>query len=154
LQESLVVLVEFTKIINTVHDHGKALDSKSGGKPRVFFRVNAGHFEYLWVHHAAAQNLQPPATKEYIDFHARFCKGKVATTEADFNVGSKHLPEKVLDSTLQVTKIEHSSLFQGQDFNLMKHERVRGINSVTAIDTSRSDNSQWRLSLAELTNLH
>lgn len=51
-QESKVVLVEQTEVVDSKLQHGDAFDSHSEGEARDGLRVIAHHFEHLRVHHA------------------------------------------------------------------------------------------------------
>ena len=55
-----------TQIIDAVTQHSKALYAQAEGKTAIFFVVDVHVFKYLWMHHAAAANLQPARNRKAV----------------------------------------------------------------------------------------
>mmetsp|Transcript_4860 Transcript_4860/g.6818 ORF Transcript_4860/g.6818 Transcript_4860/m.6818 type:complete len:291 (+) Transcript_4860:214-1086(+) len=154
LQESFIILVKFTNISNSMNDHGKTLHTESSSKSRILVRINTSHFEYIWIDHTTSQYFKPLATEEHIYLHTRLRERKVRSTETYINLRSKHFSQEVLHCSLQMTNIQLSPLIQCQNLNLMKNHRMRRIDIILAVHTSRGNHPQRRLPLAQLPNLH
>jgi len=106
--------------------------------------------------HAAAQNLQPsgsladlalriPAGTEkaaHVDFGGRLGELKITGAEADFDVAAEQHPDELLQSSLQMRKID--AAIHQQSFHLMEHGGVRGVRIVFPEYLSWSDDLNGR----------
>ena len=59
VQESNVVLIEQTDIVDLEAAHNHTLQTDAEGVAGVFIRVDAAHLKHLGVNHAAAEDLDP-----------------------------------------------------------------------------------------------
>lgn len=58
-QKPHITALQKSHIFNPVFEHDEAGESKSKGKPLIFFGINFSFFEHIGVNHARAENLQP-----------------------------------------------------------------------------------------------
>src|SRR5690242_1815617 len=86
-----VAFVERPQVRNAVLQHSDALDTEAEGEPLVLARIKTAIGEHAWMHHAAAEDLQPvPAFPQLaglaapadIDLHRGLGEREVARAEA------------------------------------------------------------------------
>lgn len=112
LQESGVVFVQKSHIINLIFQQCNTLQAHTKCETSVFFRVNAAHFKDMGVNHTAAQDLDPAGSftetasfasaLEAGNIHlcAWLCEREVVGTEFRLSLRSEQFFGKLLQSTL------------------------------------------------------
>ena len=112
LQESYVILVEITHIVNIPLTHYDTFDTHTEGKAGVFFGIDAASAQYVGMYHARAQDLDPAlalaqtaalaAANEagYVNLRRGLGKGEMVGTEAKLGFGTEHLFGKQFKHTL------------------------------------------------------
>ena len=102
-QETYIVLTEQADIVDAIFIHGGPFYAHAKCKPGVFVVIDAAIFQHFRVDHAAAQYFEPAGAFAYgtscamtygaadIHFSAWLRKGKIAWSEADTHIFSKHL---------------------------------------------------------------
>src|SRR6266446_2370576 len=116
------------------------------------------------MHHAAAQNLQPPglladraaasAAEHTADEHldARLCVGKEARTEQYLRAVLEELLQKRRQRAFQVG--QRDALADDEPLDLLEHRRMREVKIVAAIHFAWYDDANGRLVALHVANLH
>jgi hypothetical protein len=60
-QELQIILEKQTEIVHSILQHGEPLDPHAKRVARELFRVNVDIQQYVRMHHAATENLEPAA---------------------------------------------------------------------------------------------
>ena len=145
LQKSQIVLDEVPNIVDGIFSHRNPLNPEAEGPAAVNFRINFARGEDVRMHHSAAAQLDPPlfVLEPDIDFSAGLGEGKEAWPEADFGGAAEIGADELHDGAFE---IDHGHIFvHDQCFELMKHEQVRGIDGVGAINPAGDDNADGGL---------
>ena len=136
-QETNVVIIENTKVVNTVFQHGNAFHTQTEGKAPELSAVVARHFKNIGMHHAGAENFDPTGitagTAAFaaanaagnIHFGAGFGKREITGTEADLTVFAEELTHHFEQRPFQVG---HGDIFvDDKPFHLVEHGRMGGV---------------------------
>src|SRR5579859_3207317 len=170
-EEADVVLEENLDIVDLVFEHGQAIDAHSEGKAADFFGVVVDEAVDGGIDHACAEKFDPTrafalgagaatggrarAAAENagdIEFDARLGERKIAWAETRFYAGAEELFDEVFDGAGEIA--EGDVRIDGQAFDLMEDEGVRGVGIVAAIDLAWNDDAHGRLALFHGANLH
>ena len=164
VQESNVVLIEQTDIVDLETAHNHTLQTDAEGVAGVFIRVDAAHLKHLGVNHAAAEDLDPAlalaeraaftVAAVALDIHLRRRLGEreVMRTETNDRVLAVQLFGEQLEDTLEVRHAD--ALIDNQTLDLMEQRRVGCVNGVRTVNTARRDNADRRLALFHRADLH
>ena len=125
-QETDVVFIQQTHVVNFILKQGNTLQSHAKCESGIRVRVNTAHLQYMGVHHAASQNLYParpltePAARTaafetgHIHLGAGFRKGEVMGTELYLCLRPEQLSGEFSQRSLQVRKgnipVNHKAL--------------------------------------------
>ena len=102
MEESYVVLVEVTHIVNVVLEHYDSLNAETECKAAVYLGIDSAVAENLRMYHTAAEDLDPALalTKSAslasagkagnVDLSRGLCEGEMVGTEADSCVLTEH----------------------------------------------------------------
>ena len=164
MQESNVVLIEQTDIVDLEAAHNHTLQTDAEGVAGVFIRVDAAHLKHLGVNHAAAEDLDPAlalaeraaftVAAVALDIHLRRRLGEreVMRTETNNRVLAVQLLCEQLENALQVAHAD--ALIDNQTLDLMEQRRVGCVNGVRTVNTARRNNADRRLALFHRADLH
>src|ERR1700722_710224 len=166
-----VVLKENLDVVDLVFQHGQAVDAHAEGEAADFFGVIVDEAVDGGVDHAGTEEFDPTGAFALgasaatcgrataaaedagdVEFDARLGKRKVAGAEAGFYPGAEELFDEIFDGAGEVA--EGDVRVDGQTFDLMEDERVRGVGVVAPIDLAGDDNANGRLALFHSANLH
>src|SRR5208282_2519745 len=169
-QETHVVLKKHLNVVDSVFQHGEAVDADAEGKTADFFRIVIYETVDRGIDHARPKEFDPAGSFALAAGAARFCgaaaaaenaggveldgwfgERKIAGAEASFYAFAEELLHKIVDGAGEVA--ESNVCIDGQTFNLVKHERVRGIRIVSAVDLAGNNNSHGRLAFLHGVNL-
>src|ERR1700675_1535894 len=170
-EEADVVLKENLDVIDLVFQHGQAIDAHAEGEAADFFGVVVDEAVDGGVDHAGAEEFDPTGAFALVasaatcgraaaaaedagdvEFDARLGERKVARAKAGFYPGAEELFDEIFDGAGEIA--EGDVRIDGETFDLMEDERVRGVRVVAAIDLAGDDNANGRLLLFHGANLH
>src|ERR1041384_6074786 len=142
-QEADAVLEERLDVVDAVFEHPQAIHAHSEGEPAELFRVVANKAVDRGIDHSGAEQFDPsrafalPAARAVrrhataaaenagdVEFDARFGKREITGTKTSFHAGAEILPHEIFDGAGEIA--ERDVGIDGQPFNLVKHEGVRG----------------------------
>src|SRR5258706_3733589 len=141
LQESQIVLDEMPYVVDAVLSHGNALDAEAKGPAGVNFRINFARGEDVRMNHSAAAQLDPPlfVLEPDINLRAGFGEREKAGAEADFGGAAEIGADELHDGAFE---INHGHvLVDDEGFELVEHEKVRGVDGVGSIDAAGDDDA-------------
>src|SRR5215831_2748568 len=170
-EEAHVALKKELNIVDAVFQHGEAVDAEAEGKAADFFRVVVDEAVDRRVDHARAKELDPSralalaahaaglgvagaAAKDArsVEFDRRLRERKIAWTETRFHVFAEELSDEVVNRSGEIAKSD--VLVDGQAFDLMEHEGVRGVGIIAPVNLAWDDDAHGRLALLHGANLH
>ena len=140
MQESYVVLVEQTDVVDLEAAHDRALQADAERIAGILLRVDAAGFEHLGVHHAAAEDLDPAlslaeraaravaAVALDIHFRGRLGEREVVRAEADDRVLAVQLFGEQLEDALEVGHAD--ALIDNQTLDLVEQRRMGRVDRV------------------------
>ena len=140
LEETGVVFINQTHIVNAVIFHGNSLNAHTESKAAVFVGIYTAVGENVGVYHTCAEDLYPAlvlayttalsATYEagYVYLCGGLGKGEVVGTEAELCVVTEKCLCKGLEHSLEIT--HGDALVNYQALYLMEQGRVSSINCV------------------------
>ena len=164
MEESYVILVEVTHVVDVVLEHYDSLNAETECKTAVYLGIDAAVAENLRMYHTAAEDLDPAlaltksaslaAASEAgnVDLSGRLCEGEMVRTEADSCILAEHGLSKGLKSTLKVTHC--NALVYYKTLYLMEERRVCCVNRVGAVNASGRDDLDGGLSLLHNSRLN
>src|ERR1700688_3048131 len=148
-QEADVVLEEDLDVVDLIFQHGEAVDTHAEGEAADFFGVVVDEAVDGGVDHAGAEEFDPAGAFAFgadtatgacaataaedagdVEFDARLREWKIAGAEAGFYAGAEELFYEIFDGAGEVA--EGDVCIDGQAFDLMEDERVRGVGIVSA----------------------
>src|SRR4029077_12020398 len=88
----------------------------------------------------------------HIEFNARLRKRKITGAEARFHAGAEKLLYEIVDGAGEIAKGD--VCIDGQAFDLVKDEGMRGVGIVAAVDLAGDDDAYGRLLFFHGANLH
>src|SRR5438105_9268408 len=170
-QEADVVLEKDLDIVDAVLKHGETVDADPEGKATDFFRVVVDEAVDGGIDHAGAEEFNPsrafalrtrsPASDRAgsaaegtgdVKLDARLREGEIAGTETRLDARAEEFFYEILDSAGEITESDVG--VNGEAFDLVEGERMRGVGIVTAIDLAGYDDAHGRLLLLHGANLH
>src|SRR3990172_5769426 len=156
-EEAQVVLEEEPDIVDAVLEHGDALDAHAEGPARHLLGVIAHIAEHVGMHHARAQDLDPPilladaaalAPAEEAE-HGHLGGGlrerEERGAEADARAAAEHLPREEIEGAAQIA---HGDVaVHGQALDMVEHGRMRdvGVAPVRLAGADDADRRRLRL---------
>lgn len=164
LKEAYVIFREHAQVFDLIFQVGDSFNTHAEGEAGVDFGVYAAGFKHIWIDHAAAENLDPAgvfaeratlsATEVAGDVHfgRGFSEREVARTQADLGFRSEHFAGKVEQSLAQVG--ERDVFVNVESLHLMEEAVGAGRDGFVAVDTSGTDDADWRLGLFHHAALH
>ena len=151
------------QIGHAIFQHSQPVNAHAESKTLIFFRVNAGMGQHMWVDHAAAANFHPViaradhqlvaiAVAAHIHFHARLGEREITRTQPNGDIiDLEKRRQKRLQRVFQMAHMR--GLIDHQPFDLMKHRRVRLV-AVAAIGAPRRDKAKGRVAGLHGADLH
>src|SRR5215470_300594 len=153
-EEAHVVLEEQADVVDLVLEDGHALHAHAEGPPRDFLRIVAHVAQDVGMHHARAQDLDPPPVlaepaagaaaleAEHVRLRGGLREGEERGAEAHAGARPEHLAGEVVEGALE---IGHGDVaIHGEAFDLVKHGRMRGVRDVVPEDLARADDAHGR----------
>ena len=153
-QETNVVFIKQSHVVDAVFTHSNALNTDSEGKTAVNFGIYAAAGEHVGVNHTCSEHFDPALTlaqtaalasahkARKVNFNRRLGEREVMGAEAGFCALSEHGARKLVERSLQVS--ESDMLVYYQAFKLMEHRRMSGVCGVTAVNSAGRDDTDRR----------
>src|SRR5437016_12497708 len=170
-QEADVVLEKDLDIVDAVLEHGETIDADAEGKATDFFRVVVDEAVDGGIDHAGAEEFNPSCTFALgtgsatsgragstaegagdFELDAWLRERKIAGAEARLDAGAEELFYEIFDGAGEIA--EGNVGVNGEAFDLVEGERMRGVGIVAAIDLAGNDDANGRLLLFHGANLH
>ena len=155
-KEPQVVIEEQTQIVDAIAQHGQALGAHAESEALELFRVDAGHAQHAWVHHAAAHHFQPAGLLAHaaavagthhaldVDFGGRFGEGEERWAETHRQFFLEEYAQEFFDGALEVGEVDIA--IDQQAFDLVEHRRVGDIR-VAAVYAAGAHNADGSFTL-------
>src|SRR5215471_2267950 len=153
-EEAHVVLEEQADVVDLVLEDGHALHAHAKGPARDFLRVVAHVAQDVGMHHARAQDLDPPPMfaepaagaaaleAEHVRLRGGLREGEERGAEAHARARPEHLAGEVVEGALE---IGHGDVaIDGEAFDLVEHGRMRGVRDVVPEHLARADDAHGR----------
>src|SRR5690348_2566279 len=100
-QPAHVAVEQLAQITHAVFEHGDAIDAHAPGKALVDVGIDVAGAQNIWMHHAAAENLQPILALAKADF------ALVATAlDVDFQRRLREREERRAEAHVDVVDLE------------------------------------------------
>src|SRR5260370_478229 len=170
-QEADVVLEKDLNIVDAILEHGHAVDADAESEAADFFGVVIHEAVDGGVDNASAEEFDPGCAFTLragsaavcgagssaegagdVEFDAGLGEREIAGPEACLYARAKKLLYKIIDGAGEIA--EGDVGVDGQAFDLVKDEGVRGVGIVAAIDLAWDDHTHGRLLLLHGANLH
>src|SRR5450432_2046335 len=170
-QETDIVLKKHLDVVDAVLEHGQAVDADAESKATDFLRIIVHKAIYGGIDHAGTEEFDPAgafalaagsatfrgaaAAAENaggVELHRWFGEGKITWAKAGLHRFAEELLHEVVDGAGEIA--EGDVGIDCQAFDLMKHERMRRVGVVAAVDLAGGDDSNGRLTLFHCANLH
>src|ERR1700747_293220 len=171
LQKAHVVLEKRLNVVNAVLEHRQPIHAHSESETTHFFRVVIHEAVHGWINHARAEKLNPAGAFAFpagrtarasaaaatenardIKFHRRLGKREIARPKTRLHTRAKILFNEIFDGAGEIAKSDVG--IDRQSFNLVKHERMRGVRVITAINLAGDNHAHRWLALFHGANLH
>src|SRR5579863_8512425 len=113
-QKGEMVLIEASDVRDAVLEHGDPFDSQAEGESRVRFRIDPAVLEHPGMHHAAAEDLDPPGPLAHgtapgaadeagdVDLGAGLRERKEARSEPDLGPVAPHRFGEQIEDALEM----------------------------------------------------
>src|SRR5580692_1310045 len=170
-QEADVVLEKDLDVVDLIFQHGEAVNAHAEGEAADFFGVVIDEAVDGGIDHACAEEFDPARTFTLgadsaagagaataaedagdVKLDARLCEWKITGTEAGFYARAEKLFDEVFDGAREIAKGDVG--IDGEAFDLVEDEGVRGVGIVAAIDFAGNDDADGRLLLFHGADLH
>src|SRR5690242_8477516 len=173
LQKPHVAIKKQLDVVHSVLEDRHPIGSHAEGESRNFLRVVAVvlyELKYIWIHHPAAQDLDPArglaraaglaaphafaAADEarHHHFGAWFGERKERRTKVCLHARPKQRLHRVVERALQIS--ESDVRINRQTLHLVKHRRMAGIGRIVAMHLAGNHDAQRRFQLLHGADLH
>src|SRR3984957_19397861 len=170
-QEAHIILKKYLDIVDTVLEHGQAVDADSKGEAADLLRIVFDEAVDGGIHHARAEQLNPARALAlrtgsaaggdsasaaenagYVEFDGRLGEWKIAGPKTRFHAGPEELLHEIFDRAGEIAKGNVG--VDCKAFHLVKSKGVCGVGIVASIDFARDDHAHRWLPLLHGANLH
>src|SRR5690348_6459657 len=170
-EEADVVLEEDLEVVDAVLEHRQAVHAHAESEAADLFRVVIHKAVDGGIDHARAEKLDPAGAFAFaasgaacaragaaaenardVEFDTGLGKRKIAGAEARLEGRAEELLDEVFDGAGEIAESDVG--IDGQPFDLVEHEGMRGVGIVAAIDLAGNDDAHRRFLLFHGANLN